>query len=591
MKVLGLSTMGSSAAVISIDGQIIAAIEEERLTRIKNDAGFPHNSIRMCLDIAKMSLVDIDEIAVYWQPWRILGRGSVVMSKLITDFSNFNSLLRKSRDLFFPKDSELTDYPELRGSWSELFKIKKLLNQNHGEFRAKLRYFDHHDCHAASIYYISGFDQTICLTYDGGGEEHSTVVYAIDNGRFEKLKSIAWPNSLGHFYSSFTGFLGFRMLEGEYKMMGLAPYGNPIFKDLILAKLLKKKKNGGYWLNTQLLNYHDALYGKFSPKLMELFGDPRSPQHEFTNHHKDIAASVQSAYEEILLHIISWARSQRPRYKNLCIAGGCGLNVTANGKIVKNNLFSKVLIPPVPHDAGGAMGAAFLSETTKNNSGCNISMTHPYLGKAYNKLEILEVFKEKGLPIPNEFEDEEVLDLISNALCRQEIVAWFKGRSEFGPRALGNRSFLADPRSDSIREVLNSKIKKRELFRPFAPSCKLEVVNDFFEIDQESPYMNIVASVKPDKRAVIPAVTHIDGTARVHTVDRKVNPSYWSLIDAFEKKSGVGVLLNTSFNIQEPIVENPIQAIDCFLRSSVDWLVLGPFVCDSKWREIANKKI
>jgi len=464
------------------------------------------------------------------------------------------------------------------------------LTRDHGKFSAKLRYFDHHDCHAASIYYISGFDRTICLTYDGGGESHSTVIYAIDNGRFEKLKSIAWPNSLGHYYSAFTGFLGFRMLEGEYKMMGLAPYGNPKFKDLILDKIIKKKKNGGYWLNRFILNYHAAFHGEFTTELRTLFGNPRDPNGEFTNHHMDIAASVQSAYEEILLHIVSWARLQRPNYENLCIAGGCGLNVTANGKIVSNKLFSKVLIPPVPHDAGGAMGAAFLAETTEKNSIKNLSMPHPYLGKMYSQSEISEAFEHKGLPLPNVFGEDELLDLISKALCRQEIVAWFQGRSEFGPRALGNRSFLADPRFDSIREVLNSKIKKRELFRPFAPSCKVEVVNDFFEISQESPYMNIVASVKYDKRDVIPAVTHIDGTARVHTVDRNVNPLYWNLINAFEEKTGVGVLLNTSFNIQEPIVENPAQAINCFLKSSVEWLVLGSFVCDSEWRNLANGK-
>jgi carbamoyltransferase len=589
MKVLGLSTMGNSAASITVNGKVIAAIEEERLTRIKNDGGFPYKSIESCLNIANFNLAEIDEIAIYWKPWNFIGRVSAVLRGLVTDPKNAKFRVKQSSQAILGVKA-LDNYPELRGSWLDLFKIKAILISKFGEFSAKIRFYDHHDCHAASIYYLTNFDRAICLTYDGGGESDSTVIYAINNGKFEKLKTIAWPNSLGHFYSSFTGFLGFRMLEGEYKMMGLAPYGNPRFKDIILEKILNKREDGNYHLNTKILNYHAALNGNFSSELVHLFGESRKATDEFNDHHKDIAASVQAAYEEILLHMLSWAKSKKPTYENLCIAGGCGLNVTANGKIVKNNIFNKVLIPPAPHDAGAAIGASFLAESLSGLSRDKLLMPTPYLGKSYQDGEIIKAFEDMGLQPPLRFKEDELIEIISEALTRHEVVAWFQGGSEFGPRALGARSFLADPRDESIREVLNTKIKKRELFRPFAPSCKKEVANDYFELDQESPYMNIVARVRADKQEIIPAVTHTDGTARVHTVDRDVNPLYWKLIDAFEKKTGVGVLLNTSLNIQEPIVENPTQAINCFLRSSVDWLAIGPYLCDSKWRnQVASR--
>jgi len=582
MNILGLSTMGASSAAITINGEVVAAIEEERSTRLKNDGGFPHEAIRICLEVAGLRMSDLDEIAIYWQPWRVFGRGKGVLSSLVTNPRSAQFRLKKVFDTF--KDSETQSYPELRGSWMDLFKVKSVLQSEHGPFTASIRYFDHHDCHAASIYYLTNFSRAICLSYDGGGESHSTVLYAVENGRFERLKAIPWPNSLGHFYSAFTGFLGFRMLEGEYKMMGLAPYGEPRFKDVILEKIIRKKSDGEYQLNTRILDYHAALHGVFSPELRNLFGESRDPSGEFSEVHRDIAASVQAAYEEVLYHILEWAKSKRPEYENLCIAGGCGLNVTANGKIVGGGLFSKVLIPPAPHDAGAAVGAAFLANSSNGYPREALSMPHPYLGRAYSDTEIVAAFEEKGFPVPQRYEEEDLLEVIASALARGEVAAWFQGASEFGPRALGNRSFLADPRYDSVREVLNQKIKKRELFRPFAPSCKLEVASDYFEIDQESPYMNIVAEVRDDKRTVIPAVTHVDNTARVHTVDRETNPLYWKLLDAFEQKTGVGVLLNTSFNIQEPIVESPAHAIDCFLRSSVEWLVVGSYVCDSTWR-------
>ncbi len=579
--------MGSSAATIVIDGKVIVAIEEERLTRLKNDGGFPYKSIEYCLKATNLKIKDIDKVAVYWQPWRIHNRTIKILINMLKDPKNLLNSFNRGVEAIFGGADKFHKYPELRGSWIELFYLKKILKKYFGNFNSKVEYFDHHKCHAASIYHISDFENAICLTYDGGGESDSTVIFSIENQKFYQLKSISWPNSLGHFYSAFTGFLGFRMLEGEYKMMGLSPYGRPRFKKIILDNILIKDTNGGYFFNTKILNYHSALKGQFSVSLNNLIGKPRMPDSEFTEYHKDVAASVQAAYEEILIHILKWARNKKPNIKNLCIAGGCGLNVSANGKILLNKIFEKVMIPPAPHDAGCSIGAAFLSEKLQNPKS-TLSMTTPYLGKNYSDNEIVSSFEKKNLPIPKKYDEKNLISKVVSVLCDGGVVAWFQGGSEFGPRALGNRSFLADPRFDKIREVLNQKIKKRELFRPFAPSCKEEVKQIFFDIGQKSPFMNIVAEVLKEKRSSIPAITHIDNTARVHTVDKKINPLYWKLIDHFESKTGVGVLLNTSFNIQEPIVESPDHAIDCFLRSSVDCLAIGSYICDFDWRSRAN---
>ena len=585
MKILGLTTMGSSSASLVIDGVVVVAIEEERLTRLKNDGGFPYKSIEYCLNAANLNIQDIEIIAVYWQPWRIHGRIYQMLKNALKDPKNIiNNFSRGIEAVFGKNEKGLNSYPELRGSWIDLFRVKSLIKRKFGSFNANVKYYDHHKCHVSSIYHIADFEDSICLSYDGGGETESTVVYAIENGSFEKIMSVNWPNSLGHFYSAFTGFLGFRMLEGEYKMMGLSPYGTPRFKNIILDNILIKMPNGGYFLDTQILNYHSALKGVFSESIKNILGEPRNPEDAFTSHHEDVAASVQAAYEDILMHILSWVRKQKPNINNLCIAGGCGLNVSANGKIIMNNIFNKVTIPPAPHDAGCSIGAAFLAEKEVKPDN-TLSMPSPYLGASYTNSQIVKAFEKKGLPTPEYYEKKSLMIEVVSVLTNGGVVAWFQGGSEFGPRALGNRSFIADPRFDKIREVINQKIKKRELFRPFAPSCKEEVMGDFFDLTQNSPYMNVVAKVHEDKKLIIPAVTHVDGTARVHTVSKEANPLYWELLDNFESKTGVGVLLNTSFNIQEPIVESPEHAIDCFLRSSVDCLAIGSFICNEDWRK------
>lgn len=584
MKILGLSTMGSSAAALVVDGVVVAAIEEERLSRIKNDGGFPHAAIAACLDRAGLALADVDHICVYWQPWRIGTRARATLREAFGDRRRAAARFRRVANLFSNAGAPAS-YPELTGRWSDLFRVKSILKQAFGPFRAKLHYYDHHACHRASAYQISGFDRALSLSYDGGGEEHSTVLAYLEGGRTEILKRVEWPNSLGHFYSYFTGYLGFRMLEGEYKMMGLAPYGTPRFKDRILQEILRLEADGEYRFNSRLANYHEALEGRFDRAVGDMLCPPRPLDGTIDAAHHDLAASVQAAFEAALLHMMQWAAARHPGVRNLCVSGGCGLNVTANGRLREAGLFDRIFVPPAPHDAGCAVGAALLGASLLEAGDRVPRMDHPYLGSAFDDEAIAAAFGELGLTTPRRLEAAAMVDECAQALADGQVIAWFQGGSEFGPRALGARSFLADPRSDAMRETLNAKIKKREPFRPFAPSVKEEVADRFFEIYQPSPYMNIVSRVKDDQKAAIPAVTHVDGTARVHTVSRAVNPLYWELIDRFEALTGVGVLLNTSFNIQEPIVNTPAEAIRTFLASGVDKLAIGPFICDDAWRQ------
>lgn len=593
MIVLGLATMGNSAACLFKDGVIIAAIEEERLTRIKNDGAFPISAIKECLRIGNVNISQVNAICLYWQPWRLKTRIFGTIKKMASSPIAAVDMIKRSYHALF-KASGQSLYPEETGRWVDLFFIKKIIEDNIGEYRGKIVFYDHHSTHEAYASSIRNWPTALSLSYDGGGEEDSTVLSVTHDGRHEVLKRLKWPNSLGHFYSFFTGFLGFKMLEGEYKMMGLAPYGKPIFKDKILEEILCLEKNGNYRLNTVLCDYHKARAGDFSAELCELFGPPRQPDAELSATHINIATSVQSAFEEAQKHLLIWAKRQYPDIDRLVISGGCGLNVTANGRILENGLFKEIIVPPAPHDAGCAIGAAlqYLHGATANESYVsNIDVTSPYLGSFFTDSDIETAFETLKLPLPKRVGEDDLVMVVAGALADGYIVAWFQGRSEFGPRALGSRSFLADPRSDAIREEINIKIKKRELFRPFAPSVTHEACAEYFELDQESPYMNIVARVRTDKVAIIPAVTHVDGTARVHTVSAQSNRLYHRVLRAFQEKTGVPVLLNTSFNIQEPIVNRPEEAIKTFLDSDVDMLAIGGFICDRAWRKEIKDRV
>lgn len=459
--------------------------------------------------------------------------------------------------------------------WSDLFKIKKIINKNFGKFTGKISFIDHHLTHQLYAESMRDWNDFVSLSYDGGGEEFSTVLSVVKDGKKSILSRHKWPNSLGHFYATFTGFLGFKMLEGEYKMMGLAPYGKPKYKNLILEKILLLKSDGRYELNTRICDYHAALVDSFSSEMKLLFGEPRKKEENPSQHHIDLAASVQAAFEDALVHILSPMTLIYPSIRKLVISGGCALNVTANGKLLSSKMFDQIIIPPAPHDAGCAIGACLAVLDKVNYE----SIRSPYLGRNYSDNEIKSAIAEKCVKDINPLKREELLSSTATLLANKKIIAWFQGGAEFGPRALGNRSYLADPRDDKIRDEINKKIKKRELFRPFAPSVTSEDANSFFSISQDSPYMNIVSEVKND---LVPAITHIDNTARIHTVTKESNCLYYGLIKEFGRITGVPVLLNTSLNIQEPIVYSPADAVETFINSGVDALVIGSFIVTRK---------
>jgi carbamoyltransferase len=577
--VLGLATMGTSAACLMRDGTLVAAIEEERLSRIKNDGAFPHRAIAECLAAGGITLAEVDAVAVYWRRWRLGTRVRGTLGKAVRSAEARRAIGRATRRAL--TGAATPARPEDAGGWSDLFAIRRILERDFGPCRAAIRFHDHHRTHQLYAEALRGWPACLSLSYDGGGEADSTVLSRVENGRRTELRRVKWPNSLGHFYSVFTGYLGFRMLEGEYKMMGLAPYGRPRLRDAILDRLLRLEKGGRYRLDTRLCDYHRALEGDFLPELAEIVGPPRAPEEEPTAAHLDLAASVQAAFEAAQTHLLAWGRAQAPGIDRLVLSGGCALNVTANGRLLQSGLFAEIAVPPAPHDAGCAIGAA-LAEAGQAD------VRAPYLGPEFSDTEIAEAFRSLGLPAPPPADADALIAAAVATLTAGGVVAWFQGRAEFGPRALGARSILADPRDDRIRETLNAKIKKRELFRPFAPSTTLEAAPDWFELAQASPYMNIVATVRPEKRPAIPAVTHVDGTARVHTVDRDMNPLYHRLITAFGAETGVPVLLNTSFNIQEPIVTTPAQAIATYLRSDMDLMAIGGFLADRAWRSAAE---
>ena len=566
--ILGLCTMGSSSAALFKNGTLVAAIEEERLSRKKNDGSFPHKSIDEVLSIAGITLAEVDCIAVYWQPWRVWSRGWGVLVKLLHSQLSRRSVLSRLKELF-KSGSSISE-----GSWLELFKIRRILTSKHGPTKAPIKFYDHHLTHQVYGEAMRDWDEFICLSYDGGGESHSTVLSVVNNHSREIISRHRWPNSLGHFYSTFTGYLGFKMLEGEYKMMGLAPYGEPVWTDIILKNILQLEEGGRYRLNTKVCDYHAALKNQFPDEMQALFGPPRLPSDEFTEKHVQLASSVQAAFEKALAHVLQPAVTRYPKVRRLVVSGGCALNVTANGQLLKKGSFDEVIIPPAPHDAGCAIGAAICAATNKIDLE---SIRNPYQGRVFSSDDIQQAFQTILGFLPSRYEESQLIEKSAHYLADGKVVAWFQGRAEFGPRALGARSFLADPRNDKIREDINAKIKKRELFRPFAPSVTEEAAQKIFELNQTSPYMNIVANVLSD---IIPAVTHVDSTARVHTVSKKSNRRYHALLTRFGEITGVPVLLNTSFNIQEPIVYSPSDAIRTFASSGVDVLVIEDFIVE-----------
>ncbi len=569
MYILGLSTMTESAAVLMRDGVTVAAAEEERFTRIKHDGGFPYHSIGFVLASEGLTLADVDHAALYWNPFNLAHRSRYMGETLLRHPALFVEKARRAMTVWRGDAGESS-------GWGGLFQVPRILRRRFGP-GPKVRFLDHHSCHMASCFFPSRFEEAAILVMDGAGEAACTTWGRGAGAAVASIDEHRLPHSLGHYYAAVTGFLGFKMLDGEYKVMGLSPYGDPAGARWIRDNLLRGDGAGRYSLAPRVLDYHRALRGHFDGEFAQRFGPPRAAgdTDEFGDRHRDIAASAQAAFEEVVLEMARELR-RRTGLPRLAVAGGCGLNCTANGKILRAGIFEEIYVPPVPHDAGGALGAAMLlySQLTGRRPE---PLDHAQFGPAFDESSIREALAVHPALRAERLAEDRLVGRAAESLAGGGVMAWFQGPMEYGPRALGNRSFLADPRSDANRETLNTKIKKREHFRPFAPSVKAEKAGEYFDISQPSPFMTIIVSVRPEKRAVIPAVTHVDGTARPQTVDRGANPRYWKLLDRFESLTGVPVILNTSFNIQEPIVCTPRDALSTFARSRVDALAIGDF--------------
>ena len=600
-SILGISAFyHDSAACLLKNGEIIAAAQEERFTRIKHDSSYPYNAIEFVLGYSKLKLSEIDQIVFFEKPFlkfeRLLETYVAFAPKGFQSFSKAIPLWIKEK--LFQKN----------------FLFKKLKSHdNNYKSDENIFFSDHHLSHASSAFFPSPFKEAVVLTADGVGEWATTTVAVGKDNDLKIKKEIHFPHSLGLLYSAFTYYTGFKVNSGEYKLMGLAPYGNPIYVNKV-KQLVDIKPDGTFRINHKYFNYATGLT-MTNTKFHKLFGqNPRNSNREkITQFHMDIAASIQNVTEEIMIKL---SRSIRKEYniKNLCLAGGVALNCVANGKILNEKIFDNIWIQPAAGDAGGSLGAALALWYLENGNDRKINnsdmMKGSYLGNEYSQVEIESELKQIGANYET-FDYESILNKTSDFLMKDKAIGWFQGRMEFGPRALGGRSILADPRSDSMQKNLNLKVKYRESFRPFAPSILEEDLSNWFDIDVESPYMLLVANLKSEKkvemtneqknlfgidklnikRSEIPAVTHVDYTARIQTVNKERNRIYYDLINKFKEKSGCPILVNTSFNVRgEPIVNTPKDAFNCFMGTDLDYLVIGNCILDKNKQNLKLKR-
>jgi carbamoyltransferase len=559
--ILGLTTLGDAAATLVKDGEIVAAAEEERFSRIKHHSGFPYEAISYCLKEARISIADIAHVGLYWKPWVLRHKA----------FQAFRSGLI-SRQMFRARLDR--GVRQIGDSYLGMFAYPGLIRKHFGPGKFRFHFLEHHRCHAASAFFVSGFPHAAIVTWDGTGEDTTTLLSLGNDRDIRVLKRIKLPHSLGQFYSAVTNFLGFDMFAGdEWKVMGLAAYGQPEYYDFFAQRVLMLNgDDSDFRLNIRVLDHHLAKHYQFSDRILKELGPPRRAEEDLTKRHWDIAASAQKVLEETALHLVNWLQRETGE-ENLCLAGGVAFNSVMNGRLMKETAFKRFFVQPAAGDAGCSLGAALLIYHTLLKQPRQFTMEHPYYGPGFTPEECAWALREGGL----EFEalpDEVLLPRVARVLADGAIVGWFQGRMEFGPRALGNRSFLADPRRGDMRQLLNSKVKLREWFRPLAPSMLEEAAENVFGRPHRDPFMITVLDVVAAQRPAIPAVVHVDGTARPQTVSRKTNARYWQLIREFEKLTGVPMLLNTSFNIQEPIVCCPRDAIKTFRRANFDALVL-----------------
>ncbi len=585
MKILGISAYYHDSAAALLDGgEIIAAAQEERFTRKKHDSAFPANAARYCLEAGGIDYKDLDYVVFYDKP--LIKFERLLESYLAGAPVGYLSFI-KALPVWLRE---------------KLFARKNLRRETPG-FEGPILFTEHHESHAASAFYPSPFEEAAIITIDGVGE-WATTSYGIGEGREIKiLKEIHFPHSLGLLYSAFTYYLGFKVNSGEYKVMGLAPYGEPKYVDLIMKEIIDLKEDGSFRLNMKYFDYVTGLK-MTSAKFDRLFGEPaRKPETDLNQKHMDIARSLQDVTEEVMLRMARHVRRETGK-KYLCLAGGVALNCVANGRILREGIFDDLWIQPAAGDAGGALGAAYavwhryLEKERRLRPDGRPAQLGSKLGPEFSNDEIKSWLDKNGYPYEY-MDDDKLFDHVAGLLASENVIGWHDGRLEFGPRALGGRSILGDARSPRMQKQINLKIKFRESFRPFAPSCMAEHVSEYFEIDRESPYMLLVAPVRKEirtemtpeqqklfginklniPRSSIPAVTHVDYSARIQTVNREDHPRYHRLIETFYKKTGCPVIVNTSFNVRgEPIVCRPEESYVCFMRTDMDYLVLGNYV-------------
>jgi carbamoyltransferase len=560
MFILGLTTLGDSAAAVIKDGQLVAAAEEERFSRKKHHSGFPYKAIEFCLDQAGIKLKDIEHVGHYWKPWILRHKAMQAAKAALVSREMFKA--RADRGLVQVSDSYLG-----------MFKHPRRLKEHFGESDFKFHYIEHHQSHAASAFFVSPFDSAAILTWDGTGEDTTTLFCRGKSNKIEVLKRIKLPHSLGQFYSAVTNFIGFDMFAGdEWKVMGLAAYGKPKYYDFFREKVLTINGHGDFRFNIRVLDHHLAKHYQFPDGIVHELGPGRNKDEELTEHHWDIACSAQKALEDTALYLVNEMHEMTGE-ENLCMAGGVAFNSVMNGRIFHESPFKNFFIQPAAGDAGCSVGSAYYVWNQILNKPRSFEMRHAYWGPGFTNDECREALDEAGLRYET-LQDDVLLPRLAKMISEGAIVGWFNGRMELGPRALGARSFLADPRRGDMREILNHKVKLREWFRPLAPSMQEEHGRDVFGVEHHDPFMITVIQVADEYKDKIPAVVHVDGTARPQMVNRDVNPRYWNLINEFKKLTGIPMLLNTSFNVQEPIVCTPQDAINTFRNANFDALVL-----------------
>jgi carbamoyltransferase len=569
MNILGINAYhGDASACLIQNGELIAAVEEERFNRVKHWAGFPAESIRYCLKVGGISAADLEHVAVSFNPKANLNR------KLLFTLQNRPSV-RSLLDRF-NKQSK---------SASLLQQLADACHCQSEEIRAKIHNLEHHTTHLAGSFFVSPFEEAAILSIDGMGDFVSTLLAAGRGNELQYFSRTHYPHSVGYLYNAVTLYLGFPAYGDEYKVMGLAPYGEPEYLEAF--RRIIYPKGDSFELNLDYFTHHTqgiamnwesgspTVQPFHSPELEKLLGAARDPKSEVTSKHQNIAASVQAVTEEIIFHLLN-RLSDRFKSENLCLVGGVAMNSVANGKITQNTSFKNVYTPIGAADNGTCFGAAFYVWHQMLKQPRKFVLNHAYWGSEFSDEECLLALQHHNLQ-PKKLERDALLNHVVDALCAGKVVGWFQGRMEFGARALGNRSLLADPRRADMRDIINLKIKFREKFRPFAPSILEEKVSEYFEIDAPVPFMEKVFTVRSQKRKEIPAVTHVDGTGRLQSVSRSTNPLYWDLINTFAQRTGVPIVLNTSLNENEPIVRTPDEAIKCFLRTHMDAIVLGSY--------------